>query len=648
MAKTEMLGYALNEHAIGTVIVGSGAAGWAAAVRLWNEGVTNLALISEGIRMGTSRNTGSDKQTYYRLNDSEGDSGLEMAGTLFGGGAMHGDVALIEASLSARCFYNLAESGVPFPHDAYGRFVGYKTDHDPRRRATSAGPLTSKFMTECLERRAKSLGIPQLDRHQVVALLTECGEVRGLLALNLDRLATPSDAFTLIRANNIVWATGGPAGMYETSVYPESQTGSTGLALEIGAVAQNLTESQFGIASLKFRWNLSGTYQQVLPRYFSKDQSGAEYDFLPSYFGSQQEMLNAIFLKGYQWPFDAKKAFASSAVDLAVDHQRSLGRKVYLDFLRNPVEQFTLELLGDEAREYLMRSGADQPTPIERLAHMNTPAIRLYQDHGIDLYREPLEIAVCAQHTNGGLSGDLWWQSNIRGFFPIGEVNGSHGVTRPGGSALNAGQVGALRASSYIAKRRAAAPQPMGGGALGALRTALERVNAVLQPAQAHTDICGMRAAMMHRMSQCGAFIRGEQSARGALAAAWDDVHKLDGAKLASPAELPEYFQLRDLLIAQTAFLSAIADAIANGVRSRGSYLVHDDNGELPRNLPERCRFALDDGSHGALIQQTRWSLDGVAHTWVPVRPIPHPDDWFETIWNAHTRGELYDFTLGV
>ena len=30
-----------------------------------------------------------------------------------------------------------------------------------------------------------------------------------------------------------------------------------------GSQGKNLTESQFGIASIKFRWNLSGTYQQV-------------------------------------------------------------------------------------------------------------------------------------------------------------------------------------------------------------------------------------------------------------------------------------------------------------------------------------------------------------------------------------------------
>ena len=89
---------------------------------------------------------------------------------------------------------------------------------------------------------------------------------------------------------------------------------------------------------------------------------------------------------------------------------------------------------------------------------MNPPAIAVYADHGIDLGREPLEIAVCAQHNNGGLRGNIWWESNIRRLFPVGEVNGTHGVYRPGGSALNSGQVGSLRAAEFIAARRGGKP----------------------------------------------------------------------------------------------------------------------------------------------------------------------------------------------
>ena len=85
---------------------------------------------------------------------------------------------------------------------------------------------------------------------------------------------------------------------------------------------------------------------------------------------------------------------------------------------------------------------------------MNPGAIELYADHGIDLAAEPLEIAVCAQHNNGGLAGNLWWEStNIKHLFPVGEVNGSHGVTGPAARRLNAGQVGAFRAAEFIAQR---------------------------------------------------------------------------------------------------------------------------------------------------------------------------------------------------
>ncbi len=94
-----------------------------------------------------------------------------------------------------------------------------------------------------------------------------------------------------------------------------------------------------------------------------------------------------------------------------------------------------------------------QSTPIERLISLNSPAVELYREHHIDLSSEPLEIGVCAQHNNGGLKGNIWWESDLRHLFPVGEVNGSHGVYRPGGSALNSGQVGSSRAAEFISRR---------------------------------------------------------------------------------------------------------------------------------------------------------------------------------------------------
>ena len=137
---------------VNTLIIGSGAAGLAAALRLSQEGERDILLLSEGLSRGTSINTGSDKQTYYKqgVYGTEPDSPALLAQTLFDGGSVHGDVALVEATLSLRCFMNLANLGVPFPADEYGQYIGYKTDHDPKRRATSCGPYTSRDMCRSL------------------------------------------------------------------------------------------------------------------------------------------------------------------------------------------------------------------------------------------------------------------------------------------------------------------------------------------------------------------------------------------------------------------------------------------------------------------------------------------------------------------
>ena len=124
-----------------TVIIGTGAAGYNAAGELKKRSKKSVCIVTEGISTGTSRNTGSDKQTYYKLSTGmhTPDCADNMARDLFAGGSMHGDIALTEAIGSLRGFYKLVSLGVPFPHDRYGEYPGYRTDHDSFSRATSCG-----------------------------------------------------------------------------------------------------------------------------------------------------------------------------------------------------------------------------------------------------------------------------------------------------------------------------------------------------------------------------------------------------------------------------------------------------------------------------------------------------------------------------
>lgn len=177
----------MRVEAFDVIVVGTGAAGYNAASRIQQEGTKTVCIVTEGVNRGTSRNTGSDKQTYYKLGlggDSP-DSVAQMAQDLFSCGSVDGDTALCEAALSARCFMHLVELGVPFPVNRYGEYVGYKTDHDPFARATSAGPLMSKFMTEALERMAQEQHIPVFDATYAVEILRDDAGVCGLLCLDM-------------------------------------------------------------------------------------------------------------------------------------------------------------------------------------------------------------------------------------------------------------------------------------------------------------------------------------------------------------------------------------------------------------------------------------------------------------------------------
>ena len=624
--------YTAKVYRCNTAVVGSGAAGFNAADRLWQLGQHDIVLVTENRAGGTSRNTGSDKQTYYKLTLSGGepDSVREMADTLYAGRCVDGDLALCEAALSSQCFLKLVELGVPFPRNRYGEYIGYKTDHDPRRRATSVGPYTSKQMTECLEAAVQAKGVPMLDKTQVIKILTDGGTVCGLLCLNATA-QNDADRFVLICCKNVVYATGGPAGMYADSVYPFSQYGATGLALEAGAKGKNLTEWQYGLASVAPRWNVSGTYMQVLPRVFSTAADGSdEREFLMDFFTDTHDMLSKLFLKGYQWPFDVRKvAGGSSIIDILVYLETCKGRKVYLDYRTNPADgEFSYDDLLPEAHEYLTRAGACFGTPIERLAQMNQPAIDFYRDKGVDLYTQPLEIALCAQHNNGGLDIDCWWQTNVKGLFAVGEVAASHGVYRPGGTALNAGQVGSTRAAQYIAAR---CRGDASAGFDAAASAALAEMAALADACRADTG--NVRALWQHaaeEMSRCGAAIRDPAQIR---AYGKQVEAQLAGfaktVKAGSRTELAMVYRLRDMLLSQHAYLTAMADYTAHGGKSRGSALYTDLTGGIKpfTQLPDTFTFALDE-AEAPLIQEL-WLENNTCRTaWRAPRPIPEDDDF--------------------
>ncbi len=634
----------------GAAVVGSGAAALSAALSIKNdrEYTGGLLVLTEGMKMGTSRNTGSDKQTYYKLATgiNTPDCAANMAKDYFRGGSMHGDLALTEAMGSLKGFYKLVSLGVPFPSDRYGEYTGYKTDHDQFMRATSCGPLTSKYMTEALERACIAAGVTFMDGYRVMQVLTENSSAVGVVALSDNEIADDNPAgIAVILCGAVIWATGGPSAVYHSSVYPESQNCSLGAPLLAGVSAINLTESQYGIASVKFRWNLSGSYQQVIPRYVSVDENGVEREFLSDHF-TDADVSHAIFSKGYEWPFDPDKLTRgshSSKVDMAVYGEVVKGRRVYMDFTRNPtvIEKLglTAAVVGEDAYNYLKSSNSLGETPIKRLRQMNERAYQLYISHGIDLESEMLEISVCAQHLNGGLECNIWYENpKIKNFYPVGECGGVFGIKRPGGSALNSTQVGSSRAAQRVCAM-AVPPMDSAETLLDQLEFADKFASLLKDSGMTVAEILGKRDAAAKLHDECAAFIRDPEKIKALMKLTAGEINNFFSDNSACDHRALVQLQINyDTLITRYAMLTSILEYVHDGGLSRGSYLI--GNGDIPDDV-------VTDTVHRNKVIVTEM---GVSEGYVisvcrmeDVRPIPDVDNWFENVYNSFGKAEMYE-----
>jgi succinate dehydrogenase/fumarate reductase flavoprotein subunit len=577
-----------------TLVLGSGAAGMRATVELHRRGV-DVLVASTGLFAGTSACSGSDKQTLYTAStDYKGDNFIKYAQSLCSGGAMNFSTAYVEAVGSNDAVGGLQFMGLPLPHDDQGAILRYQTDHDEAGRATSCGPRTSKLMVKVLFDEALTLGVRILPSASGIRIVKETveGEERvcGVIALHREEKRN-AYGLIFIQCEELVIATGGPGELYRDSVYPHHCHGGLGLALEAGIELCNVTESQFGIGTPRanFPWNLSGTYVQVMPRVYSVDAEGNEHHFLKRYYRTTREMVSNTFRKGYQWPYHSTRMldYGSSLFDLAVYLECQAGRKVYLDFLRNPDpinegETFSLDDLDPDVRVYLENNEALYGLPIDRLHRMNPLAIELYKMHGTDLTQEPLEFTMNNQHMNGGIFIDDWGQTSLLGCYAIGEAAGSHGVTRPGGAALNSGQVFGKRVAVAIKRSRLnkAVSAPDSKNIVKQIEETLADADSFIKSDSGRKPK-DVKAEIQARMSDHAGIICNAVDVGKALADAKalrrdvvDNRLRVSSASLVGQA-----FRWRHMAWVSEAVLTALDHYISNGGGSRGARAICSDKG---------------------------------------------------------------------
>jgi succinate dehydrogenase / fumarate reductase, flavoprotein subunit len=256
------------------------------------------------------------------------------------------------------------------------------------------------------------------------------------------------------------------------------------------------------------------------------------------------------------------------------------------------------------------------------------------------------------QHMNGGLAVDTWGRTNLAGCYAVGEAAGTHGVTRPGGAALNAGQVFGTRCAEHIAARvRAVAEGAEPGDHRALITGALAAVAEVLR-ADSGLTVAGIRQEVQARMSDHAGMICRAADVRSALDAARrlnDAIRRQGIAHQGNAFEAAQALQWRQMAIASEAVLTALDAYLTQGGGSRGARMVCDAAGDLvpaTRLGPlEDARFLSERESQRQ--EQILVRLDAQQHAFeVHTVALPAIDrgerPFFERHWPDFLTGQIF------
>jgi succinate dehydrogenase/fumarate reductase flavoprotein subunit len=299
--------------------------------------------------------------------------------------------------------------GVDFDSEG-GHIKQRKLSGCTKARSLTQNGRTGLAIVEALKRAALQLGVNPLEGVRVLELIQKEGEVWGAMGVR-------GNSKVHFLAKAVVLATGGAGRIFRHNVNHVSTRGDGfAMAYRVGAEVTNMEFIQIGpgVVHPKMSFIIHSHMWNFRPRL--RNRLGKEFlkDYLPP--GIDQDEV--FSLKSMSFPFSVRTV--ARYVDIAISKEISAGRGtkhggVFFDVTH--------------VKESELQSRA--PTTFQT-----------FLNHGINVAKEPIEIAPLVQSFNGGIRIDEEARSNVTGLFAIGEVSGGvHGADRPGGNNLTDCQV---------------------------------------------------------------------------------------------------------------------------------------------------------------------------------------------------------------
>lgn len=392
------------------LIVGSGGAGCRAAIEVSNQGQKPL-IVSKGLsfRSGCTGMAEGGYNAALALVDSEDTKEVHVKDTLKGGSYLN-DSKLVNILVdeSPDRLYDLEEYGALFDRQESGELNQRPFGGQTFKRTCFQGDRTGHEIMTALKEEIIRRKIKTIDEIMITSLVLDDRETLSPKVIGAVGLDLKDSSIIFFQAKAVILATGGSGQLYPVTSNTFQKNGDGfALAWNAGADLIDMEEVQFHPTGMVFPDSRKG----VLVTEAVRAEGG--------------KLINS----------EGERFMAKYDDHMELATRDVVARSIYTEII---------EGRGTEhGGVYLDLSHLDDELIDEKLETM----VLQFEDIGVDIKKEPMEVAPTAHHHMGGVRIDENGRSSIDNLFAAGEVcGGIHGANRLGGNALADTQVFGKRA----------------------------------------------------------------------------------------------------------------------------------------------------------------------------------------------------------
>ena len=394
------------------LVIGSGGAGSRAAIEAKKHNL-DVIIVSKGLSFKSGCTTlaeGGYNAAFAYVDDADS-THVHLEDTLKGGGYLNDpELARILVEEAPDRLTELESYGALFDRQESGKLNQRPFGGQTYRRTCFQGDRTGHEMMTALKEEIIRQDIQTVDEVMITSLIQDDnGRVGGACGVSLQ-----NTDFVVFHAKSTIITTGGAGWIYPVTSNAMQKTGDGyAMAWNAGADLLDMEQVQFHPTGMLYPDSRRGVLVTEAVRGEGGRLINSQGERFMTHYDSRGELAT-------------RDVVARAIYNEIMEGRGTPNGGVYLDVTHLPAE-----VIEEKLETMLLQ----------------------FQDVGVDIRKEPMEVAPTAHHFMGGARIKPNCETNIPNLYAAGEAAGGiHGANRLGGNALAETQVFGRRAGESAAK----------------------------------------------------------------------------------------------------------------------------------------------------------------------------------------------------